>query len=788
MVAYSVSAPLGGLNGLLESVYDGVYLPENTPWTSQTVWWNGLSPVIEVQLGGLQRISGYKLQADNNDSYSLNYLDSSTQVWQLLGHIPALPGWGMMTRSDGSGGYINLSSPIVSDHIRIQATGGDNSYSVSELDLDLQPALFLSGVNLLSNGSFEVPGGGARRDWLSSVSLPDWSYNNQGGLIYESSGQDGIPAADGAYYISYRHNGATGGVLSQRVVGVKQGDLIQLGFSLSEQQDWNQGTQRVRATVQQAGAFLYNQTIDLVDSQWREYLSPQLQSIGGDLIVSFQDVTPGGYYENWGLDAVELNKLVPHQVEFSYKLYEADGKTLAGNTLDVASWGSTHDKGRQYVLALVAESLHGHALTIDDLDVTLDFADSIFEAIQGSDVQITRALPLANAALIDNPAGAVRVAAGSADGLGVSAGTGIGSRAEVVRLLVNVRDDAFIGNGLHTNGLVPADAGLKVVANLDETVFSDLTTLRDRGGASAYATVSGPLAMSRAVTDLDQVSSEAPLVLGTKRSIGGASFSNLIRHGDHVASHQVTWENVGEAAATSVSVSVAQSPSSNVALALTHNGNRALVGEAVSVGDVEIRRDLNGQVSQRDQFTLDLSYTATGAAGSVIDLGKAEYTLSANGGYSWTGSQASTNNLITYQGDLNYDGRVSMQDLAYLNAGAQQVAGGGLVARDVDADFNGAIDLNDLAVLDADWGQSLHTGLDAFLGSNIVSMADLGQQGSAVWADTTFKDQNVIEAGADFVPSLDAPLAAAVIDGMDCLAPRQTFKRQGSRIPLLLKC
>ena len=27
-------------------------------------------------------------------------------------------------------------------------------------------------------------------------------------------------------------------------------------------------------------------------------------------------------------------------------------------------------------------------------------------------------------------------------------------------------------------------------------------------------------------------------------------------------------------------------------------------------------------------------------------------------------------NLITFQGDLNYDGRVSMKDLAYLNAGA----------------------------------------------------------------------------------------------------------------------
>ena len=33
-------------------------------------------------------------------------------------------------------------------------------------------------------------------------------------------------------------------------------------------------------------------------------------------------------------------------------------------------------------------------------------------------------------------------------------------------------------------------------------------------------------------------------------------------------------------------------------------------------------------------------------------------------------NEEGSKNLITYQGDLNYDGRVSFKDLAYLNAGA----------------------------------------------------------------------------------------------------------------------
>ena len=207
-----------------------------------------------------------------------------------------------------------------------------------------------------------------------------------------------------------------------------------------------------------------------------------------------------------------------NDILFSYKLYEADGQTAA-TSLNVASWGSTHDKARQYVLSLEAESLHGNALTIDDLDLTVDFNNSIFEAIGSSDLQITSKLPLANSALIDNFNGLVRLAAGSADALDSSTGAGIGTKAEVARILVNVKDANFVGNNNYQQvGIVPADAGISIQANLDETVFSDLSTLRDRGGLNAYQVVGPQIAVARADMDLQETANQ--LELGTHRSIG----------------------------------------------------------------------------------------------------------------------------------------------------------------------------------------------------------------------------------------------------------------------------
>ena len=144
-------------------------------------------------------------------------------------------------------------------------------------------------------------------------------------------------------------------------------------------------------------------------------------------------------------------------------------------------------------------------------------------------------------------------------------------------------------------------------------------------------------------------------------------------------------------------------------------------------------------------------------------------------------NQKGSKNLITYQGDLNYDGRVSMKDLAFLNAGAlrqtfeeaneegvQEVVKES-VARDVDADFSNKIDLADLAILDQDWGKSLHVGDRQFTGSDDISWTQLDQQGTeGHWENASFKQQNEVESElGNFNQTLDVAGAPGVIGGDD---------------------
>ena len=182
----------------------------------------------------------------------------------------------------------------------------------------------------------------------------------------------------------------------------------------------------------------------------------------------------------------------------------------------------------------------------------------------------------------------------------------------------------------------------------------------------------------------------------------------------------------------------------------------------------------------RESTTLTTDIKVTGEAGNVLDLSDGIVSIQADGSDTFSNAGQGSSNLITYQGDLNYDGRVSMKDLAYLNAGAarqQSTAidpagidddGNGIVdatvAHDVDADFSGSIDLADLAVLDADWGKTLHTGDEAFQGSAEVSWSELDDQGqNSTWDNDSFKDQNAIEAEESYVGSLESPAETGVI-------------------------
>ena len=73
-----------------------------------------------------------------------------------------------------------------------------------------------------------------------------------------------------------------------------------------------------------------------------------------------------------------------------------------------------------------------------------------------------------------------------------------------------------------------------------------------------------------------------------------------------------------------------------------------------------------------------------------------------------------------------------------------------------------------LAILDEDWGKSLHTGDQDFTGSGeALDWNTLDKQGDAEWTNTSFKEQNALEADADFVGSLETVAAGNLATGAD---------------------
>jgi hypothetical protein len=372
----------------------------------------------------------------------------------------------------------------------------------------------------------------------------------------------------------------------------------------------------------------------------------------------------------------------------------------------------------------------------------------------------------------------LRLAASSLSSLG--AGVGVSKETVIASINLDFDETALATINKNSDGsLVTNPLNFSLSANADETVFSkdfvdptgllnrEIVTLNDLGG---YAAVdSEDVTLYEAKINFEQ--QDDGLVLGTQRVIGAdATFTNLIRSGDTLTT-SVDWLNVGNIKANNLSYSEVS------------NQHATLHSADFSQTSVASGSFIDGVFVEdaRESTTLTADIKVTGQAGNVLDLSDGIVSIQADGSETFTNQGKGSSNLITFQGDLNYDGRVSMKDLAYLNAGAarQQMSvvdlvpdpgdldGNGIldasVARDVDADFNGQIDLADLAVLDADWGKSLHTGDEQFQGSADVSWSQLDSQGTdSTWENDSFKDQNAAEADSAYVGSLESPAAVGV--------------------------
>jgi hypothetical protein len=140
-------ASLGGSTILstgtpLSVVTDGYFLPEGTSYDSgrpDAVEWNGTGLVLDISLGAEYNITGAIVQADNNDTYMLQYWDSASSSWQLLYSVPTAGCCGFMTRPNGNQTTYATFASVETDMLQFSAVSGDNGYAVSEIQVNGTP-------------------------------------------------------------------------------------------------------------------------------------------------------------------------------------------------------------------------------------------------------------------------------------------------------------------------------------------------------------------------------------------------------------------------------------------------------------------------------------------------------------------------------------------------------------------------------------------------------------------------------------------------------------------------
>lgn len=115
----------------LSSAVNGIFEPEGQQWNNGSFWWDqdptvNATPVTwVVQLDQAYTVDRFLVQADDNDSYLLEYWDGG--AWQNAYAVPFQPSFGLVTRDSGTVGA------ITTDRFRFTATAGDNYYAVSEI-------------------------------------------------------------------------------------------------------------------------------------------------------------------------------------------------------------------------------------------------------------------------------------------------------------------------------------------------------------------------------------------------------------------------------------------------------------------------------------------------------------------------------------------------------------------------------------------------------------------------------------------------------------------------------
>jgi Ca2+-binding RTX toxin-like protein len=463
------------------------------------------------------------------------------------------------------------------------------------------------------------------------------------------------------------------------------------------------------------------------DAEWVEFNYQDVNNPSGGIKREF-------YYKEFAEKAINLGLSVVKDPVFVGD--QADEIVLR-------QFGNEQERGSGFYLALTAESLRDAAISTLDFTVNLGEAFAEVFELHPETIRFTDDLAAQRQVqVIESDGGpSIRFSGAALESLGV--GRSVSDQRVLAYVELSLRGDInelikaeriADEHGFLNQETFNVPLTVSVNANVDQVVWDDQYSLRDLGGQ--YAMLNPNLEVIARSAEAE-MGVGGRFDLGTDRQIvkpGEGSHSNLVRHGDTILQTS-TWRNEGEFTFVELEL---DSISDAVAEVTAQFSNGADSLAALGWG---------AEPGAGETVEVTTRFTITGEAGSVVDTTKVGFSLSADGDYGWDTTrmeQFAVKHLVTYQGDLNYDGTVSMKDLAALNAGAAL----GSSPRDVDANFDGALDMLDLAVIDADWGKSLHLGEDTFLGSGNIAMADLRQQSSHRWDSSAFIDQNAIESGA----------------------------------------
>ena len=474
--------------------------------------------------------------------------------------------------------------------------------------------------------------------------------------------------------------------------------------------------------------------------------------------------------EKFSPDAVRPDVLRFGNYELSNTLLSLDNvmvNDLTGTAIEqIAVLGNQAKRSGDYRLDITAESL-SKVHNLEALEVTIQFDPLLFESLKASDIQISSLLPIQNGISIDNEAGTVTLSGASLANLGQ--GSMINAEAPLASINLSF-DNKYLETVAFddvTGQLDLSPITFQMNVGEEEVIFSrdftDEAGQHDRS-IQSLAELGGEVALNSnkvsLIREIVRMEEENGLTLGTQRTIGVKNeFTNLVREGATLEA-STEWRNSGNTTVDGLKVQA------------IHNENAKLVDAQFS-GDqttLESGRFVNGEwvaeAAESTQITAKIE--VTGKAGQVVDLSEGILGVSSDTSDEVFRNEQGSKNLITYQGDLNYDGRVSFKDLAYLNAGAarqelvdkvdengngnknkfgtdEQVATAESYASDVDANYDGKISIADLSVLEKDWGKSLHTGEEAFLGSG-EKLDWESIDGGGTWDNSSFKRENEIAA------------------------------------------